>query len=143
MDKGLPDKWIRKAVYDAVNGIVVGGVQIPCYDSRVTGKNISSYILLTTQTNTVDDSIKCGNMWESSILIDIVTRYDLNTNNGSRVLADNILDNVRAATNNLTLDTDSNLEIQKQKQNFPNDIVSESKNEIIFRKLMRIELTIN
>ena len=144
MIKQLPDKYIRKAVYDAVNNIVVDTLTIPAYDSRVTGNVIPQhFILMTTQTNQVNQMTKCGDVWESSILIDIVTTYDGSGNTGSRLLSDNILDAVRNATNNLVLDVASGLVVQKQIQDFPNDIVTITENENIFRKLMRLELTIN
>ena len=144
MIKQLPDKYIRKAIFNAVNNIVVDTLTIPAYDSRVSGNVIPQhFILMTTQTNQVNQMTKCGDVWESSILIDIVTTYDGSGNTGSRLLADNILDAVRSATNNLVLDVASGLVVQKQIQDFPNDIVTITENENIFRKLMRIELTIN
>jgi hypothetical protein len=144
MDKPLPDKHIRKAVYDAVNNIVVDTLTIPAYDSRVPGNVIPQhFILMTTQTNQVNQMTKCGDVWESSILIDIVTTYNGSGNTGSRLLADNILDAVRNATKNLVLSASSGLVIQKQTQDFPNDIVTITSNENIFRKLMRLEFTIN
>ena len=144
MIKPLPDKYVRKAVYDAVNNIVVDTLTIPAYDSRVTGNVIPQhFILMTTQTNQVNQMTKCGDVWESSILIDIVTTYDGSGNTGSRLLSDNILDAVRNATNNLVLDVASGLVVQKQIQDFPNDIVTITENENIFRKLIRLELTIN
>lgn len=144
MDKILPDKWIRKAVYNAVNNIVVDSLTIPCYDGRVVGNIIPDhFILLSTQTSQTNQIIKSERSWESSILIDIVTTYKSSGNPGSRILADNILDAVRNATNNLVLDASCGLVIQMQTQDFPNDIITVSGNENIFRKLMRIELTIN
>ena len=142
MVKSLPDKWIRKAVYDAVNGIVVDTKTINCYDSRIPS-NEDNYILLTTQTNNVNKRNKCEYSWESSILIDIVTRYKLTGNTGSRLLADNILDKVRELTDDLTLDVASGLKIVWQIQSFPNDLVSTSENEIVYRKLIRIEFLID
>jgi hypothetical protein len=144
MIKPLPDKYIRKAVFDAVNNIVVDTLTIPAYDSRVSGNTIPQhFILMTTQTSQVNQMTKCGDVWESSILIDIVTTYNGSGNTGSRLLSDNILDAVRNATNNLVLDVASGLVVQKQIQDFPNDIVTITENENIFRKLMRLELTIN
>jgi len=143
MVKALPDKWIRKAIYTSINNITVDGVVIPCFDYRYTGKSKDNYIILSTQSNEVDKSIKCGYRWESSILIDIITKYDLGGNTGSREFADNILDKVRELTDNLTLDIASGLEIVTQRQSFPNDLESENTNQIIFRKFIRIEFLIN
>tara|TARA_R110000787_G_scaffold836_1_gene3049 strand:- start:28 stop:552 length:525 start_codon:yes stop_codon:yes gene_type:complete len=173
MIKQLPDKWVRKAIHNAINNCnvvdeldntiyylqdgegnniqdglgndiqVVNEVQIPCYDSRVpTNGNKTHYVLMTTQTNRVSKTNKCEDMYESSILLDVVTIYNGSGNTGSRVLADNILDKVRDLTNNLVLDVSSNLVVQRQTQDFPNDLVSVTKNQNVFRKLMRLELTI-
>jgi hypothetical protein len=150
MIKTLPDKWIRKAIYDVINNISVvdemsGDVLVvKCYDSRVMADNdITQYVLMTTQTNTVDKSTKCGNRWESSILLDIVTTFNGAGNYGSRLLADNILDKVRALTDSLTLDVASGLEVVYQSQDFPNDLVTVTSTENIYRKFMRIELLID
>lgn len=150
MIKTLPDKWIRKAIFDVVNNISVvdemsGDVLVvKCYDSRVMADNdVTQYVLMTTQTNTVDKSTKCGNRWESSILLDIVTTFNGAGNYGSRLLADNILDKVRSLTDSLTLDVASGLEVVYQSQDFPNDLVTVTSTENIYRKFMRIELLID
>ena len=146
MDKALPDKWIRKAVSDAIDGIEVDGLLIPCYDVRVTrGDNKAvpnHFVIMSTQSNEVDKNNKCEWFWESQILLDIVTSYDLPGNPGSRLLVDNILEAVKDATNNLTLDVSSGLEIIRQTDSFPSDISTTSKNENIFRKFLRLELLI-
>jgi hypothetical protein len=117
---------------------------VKCYDSRVMADNdVTQYVLMTTQTNTVDKSTKCGNRWESSILLDIVTTFNGAGNYGSRLLADNILDKVRALTDSLTLDVASGLEVVYQSQDFPNDLVTVTSTENIYRKFMRIELLID
>lgn len=144
MNKSLPDKWVRKAVFDAINNIVVDTLTIPCFDSEVPeGLEVDHYVLMTTQTNTVDKSNKCEYWYESSILLDIVTSYSGVGNPGSRLLADNIADAVRSATDVLTLDAASGLVVLRQTQSFPNDVVTKTSVENIFRKFIRIELTIN
>ena len=144
MIKPLPDKWVRKAVYDAINDMVVDTIVIPCYDTRVVANGgTNHYVLMSTQTNSVDKTTKCENSYESSILLDIVTSYDGAGNVGSRLLADNIADKVRELTDNLTLDVASGLTILKQTQDFPNDIATITDTENVFRKLIRLELFIN
>lgn len=143
MNLPLPDKEIRKAIYDLVDGITVDSNVINCFDSMITGSVIPNhYILMTTQTNQVSERVKCGDRWESSILLDIVTRYPSILNTGSRLLADNITDAVRALlVNKLTLG--QGLNVVTQILSMPNDISSSTDNEKIFRKFIRIELTIN
>lgn len=139
----LPDKFVRKALYTLLNNIVVNTQTIKIFDSRVTGRTIPShYILMTTQTNQVDESVKCGDRWQSSILLDIVTRYSSTGNTGSRLLADDIADAVRnLLETKLTLD--GGLNVLHQKLDFPNDLSSVTENENVFRKFIRIELSIN
>lgn len=143
MVKTLPDKYIRKAVFNAVNNIVVDTITIPCYDTRVTGSVKDNYILMSGQSNEVDKSNKCADKWESQILLEIYTSYDSQGNTGSRLLADNILDKVRELTDTLTLDVASGLEIVTQNQSFPNDLTSTTTNQIVYRKFIRIEFLIN
>lgn len=150
MIKPIPDKWVRKAIYDAINDMTVfdslnnQNIQIPCYDTRVTANGGKRhYILMTTQTNTVDKTTKCENSYESSILLDIITTYNGAGNVGSRLLADNILDKARELTDNLSLDVTSGLTILWQRQDFPNDLSIITDTENVFRKFMRIEMFIN
>lgn len=139
----LPDKYIRKALYTLLNGIVVDTETINIYDSRVTGGTIpSNYILMTTQSNKVNESVKCGDQWESSILLDIVTRYSATGNTGSRLLADNITEAIRnLLETKITLE--GGLNVVMQDLDFPNDITTITANENVFRKFIRIELLIN
>ena len=107
MAKSLPDKWVRKAVYNAIDNIVVDDSVIKCYDTRVTSANgytPDRYVLMTTQTNVVGERTKCEYVYESSILLDIVLTYDRPGNTGSRLEVDNIAEAVRSQLENLTLD---------------------------------------
>ncbi len=144
MNKNLPDKWIRKAIKTALNGMIVDGNKIPLYDYNVTGSNKSDfYVLITTQNNIAENVNKCSKQWRSFVLLDIVARYSNSGNIGDRLMADNILDEVRSRVDNLVLDASSGLEIVWQKDTFPNDINIITENESVFRKFTRIELYIN
>lgn len=146
MIKAQPDKWIRKAISTAINNIVVDGMQIPCYDTRVTRDSNSDipshYVLMASQSNEVDKGNKCEDFWESQILLDIYTSYEVPGNTGTRVLADDILEAVKDATNSLVLDVASGLTIINQSDSFPNDLSITTKRENIFRKFLRLELKI-
>ncbi len=144
MLKNLPDKWVRKAIFSAINNIVVDGNIIECFDYRVSGNSQPNfYTLISTQTNQVNKANKCEYAWNSSVLVEVFTRYNGTANPGDRLLADNILDKVKTQTNNLSLDATSDLTIVSQTQAFPNDLVSITDTENVFRKFMRIELYIN
>jgi len=146
MVKSLPDKWVRKAIYDAVNNVDVDGFHVKVFDTRVT-VDINSdepqhYILMTTQTNETEPTSKCEWNWRSSILLDIVTTFPQPGNPGSRLLVDDITDKVRESIQGLTLDPASNLKIIMQDESYPSDLVTLTKTESVFRKFIRLELFI-
>lgn len=142
MNLSLPDKYVRKAVSTLINNIVVDTQTIPCYDYRASNSVPDVYTVMSTQTNQVNRGVKCGYQYESSILIEIFTRYIGSGNTGSRLLADNICDAVR----NLVKDKlvlEGGLNVVDQVLDFPSDLVTITENENVFRKFIRIELTIN
>jgi len=144
MNKSLPNKHIRLAVYNAINNIVVDSITIPCFDTRITTDGQTdppfAYVLMSTQTNEVDKQNKCEYFWDSSILLDIIVHYDGAGNTGSRLFIDNILDEVRNQLQNLALT--GALEIVWMNMSFPADITSETSSEIIYRKFLRLEMKI-
>jgi len=144
MIKTLPNKWVRKAVFEAINNIEVDGKEIPCFDMRTPTNNKSEfYTLLTTQTNLEDKNNKCESLWQSSILIDIVTIYNGVGNTGSRLAVDNITDSVRNSVQNLALDSQSGLEIMFQTVGSIDNLDTVTRSQNVYRILYRIELTIN
>lgn len=143
MNKQLPDKWVRKAVVVAVDGLIVDTNTIECYDSFTGASSPLNYVLVTTQSNEVEKATKCEYQWRSSVLLEVVTRKTSVGNAGSRVMAENIMDAVRNATDTLALDVVSGMEIVNRRQSFPNDIIQRGDGEITVRKFLRIELLIN
>ena len=77
-----PDKFIRKAIFDLVNNIIVSGKTIKCFDSRATNAP-AEYVLLTAQTKEVEKANKCAYRWESTILIEIYTKVSSSGNTGN------------------------------------------------------------
>lgn len=101
---GNPNKYIRKAFFDALNNINVDGNVIKVYDERVTGATIPAhYIILSTQTKRENKYTKCSDRWDCDILIDIITTYPATGNTGSKLLAENIEEQVILLENSLTL----------------------------------------
>ena len=144
MTKTLPDKWIRKAVKDALAGLVVSSKEINVYDSRTGKESPSEFILITTQSNEVDKATKCDYRWRSTLDIEVVTRAQNPGNTtGNRVLADDILDAAKTLIHNMSLDVASGLSIITQTQSFPPDININTTTEIVNRKFLRLELLIN
>lgn len=143
IDLVLPDKYIRKALFTLIDGITVNTKTVNIYDTNIPGDTIpDQYVLMTTQTSDTEEGVKCGYRWNSSILLDVVTRYRSTGNTGSRLLADDIGEAIRnLLESKLTLE--GSLNVIDQKVNFLPDISSKTQSEIIFRKLIRIELLIN
>lgn len=136
-----PDKFIRKAVFDLTNDIVVSGKTIKTFDSRVTGNaNLKEYILLTAQTKQVDKGSKCEYEWETSLLIEIYTKTTSAGNPGSRVLLNDIEQSVMSLLNPKLLvqgftNVTQNIEYETQLET-----VTDTEN--IFRSFLRLNLTL-
>jgi hypothetical protein len=136
-----PDKYVRLSVYTKLNNIVVDGKIIPCYDTRVTGNSsIKHYILMTSQTKNVDKATKCGNRWDTSLLIEIYTSYPTSGNTGSRVFLNNIEEAVYNLLDNISI---NNFEVVKQTLNTEqSNLETVTNTENIFRSFVRLNLTL-
>ena len=134
-----PDKFIRKAISDNINNIVVSGKIIPCYDSRATNAP-SNYVLLTAQTKEVDKGNKCSYSWETSLLIEIYTKVSSSGNTGSRVLLNDIEQAIYTLLlPKLTVQGFTNI---TQNITFENSLETITDTEIIFRSFLRLNITL-
>ena len=134
-----PDKFIRKAIFDNINNIVVSGKIIPCYDSRATNAP-SNYVLLTAQTKEVLKETKCDYEWETSTLIEIYTKVTSSGNTGSRVLLNDIEQAIYTLLNpKLTVQGFTNI---TQNISFENSLETITDTEIIFRSFLRLNITL-
>mgnify|MGYP007073218707 FL=1 len=143
MNKPLPDRWIRQAIHNVINNIIVDGETIPNFDYQITGNVIPSfYTLVTTQNNLVQSTTKCDDLWRSFTLVEIYTSYLGTTNPGSRLLADNITEAVLMLTDIVVLDVASGLQIITQNETVEPDLVIKTENQNVFRKFIRYEFLI-
>lgn len=142
MIKNLPDKWIRQAIHNAINNIIVDGETIPNYDYQVTGNTIPSFYTLVTSQNNLVEYTKCDDVWRSFTLLEIYTSYFATTNPGSKLLADNIADECLTLTDSLVLDPASDLQIITQLETIEPDLVIKTENQNVFRKFIRYEFLI-
>jgi len=132
-----PDKYIRKAIYDLLNNIVVSGKTIKCFDARVFGnQDVTDYIILANQTKNIDKATKCEYRWNGSIMIEIYTR-----SSSSRVLLNDI---EQAVTDLLSPKiTVDNYEVIYQDISYVTQLESFTDTENIYRSFMTLELTLN
>ena len=136
-----PDKFIRKAVFDLINNIVVSSKTIKCFDTRVSNnQNITEYVLLTSQTKEVIKPNKCDYRWETSLLIEIYTKASSAGNQGSRVF----LNDVEQAIYTLLLPkvTVSGFNTLIQNTTFEAQLDTVTDTENIFRSFLRLNLTL-
>ena len=135
----LPDRHLRKAIFDKINNIVVSGKIIPCYDSRATNAP-SNYVLLTAQTKEVEKSTKCDYRWTTSILIEIYTKVTSSGNTGSRLL----LNDIEQAIYTLLQPkiTVAGFENLTQNITFENSLDTPTDTELISRSFLRLNLTL-
>lgn len=134
-----PDKWIRKAVFDATNNIVVNSKIIKTFDSRLTGNaNLTEYILMTAQDKDVLKNTKCEYEWEASLLIEIYTRYSSAGNTGSRLLLNDIEQAVMDVLNpKLTITGFTNV---TQNITYETSLETVTDTENIYRSFLRLNL---
>lgn len=134
-----PDKFIRKAVFDLTNNIVVRSKIIKCFDSRATGNaDLSEYILMTAQTKDVIKSTKCEHEWEASLLIEIYTKTSSAGNSGSRVLLNDIEQAViDLLTPKITVSGFTNV---TQNISYETQLETVTDTENIFRSFLRLNL---
>ena len=144
MVKTFPDKFIRKAIFNLLDGTTVDGKTINCFDSRLSaGANRSNYYLMSLQTNLVDNDNKCDANWQSDIRLECVSIYQSTGNTGSRLMADNMADNMRnLLSGTITLDPTANLTVNWQKLSNYTDLVTPSGTQIIYRKIAILDLYI-
>ena len=136
-----PDKHIRRAVFDLINGIIVNGKTVNCFDTRVTGNAAADqYVLLTSQTKEVDKSTKCGYDWITSLLIEIYTKTSANGNSGSRLLLNDIEQEVYSKIRPKI--TVLNFTNQTQNVTFETQLETVTTTENIFRSFIRLNLTL-
>ncbi len=146
MNKTYPDKYIRKALFDLLDGIVVNTKTINVYDTRVTGGNSvdpDNYILLSSQTAETEKGNKCEYRWLSSIVLDVITKFRKRGNPGSRLLVDDIVEEVRSQINTSGITLGGGLTVMHYDFSVPNGFTDPIDNEIIQRKIIRLELRIN
>jgi hypothetical protein len=134
-----PDKFIRKAVFNLLNNIVVDSKIIGCYDSRLTNNaTLSEYILMTAQTKDVAKENKCNYRWNTSLLIEIYTKYSSAGNSGSRLLLSNIEQAVIDLLNpKITVEGFENL---TQNITYEQQLETISDTENIYRSFLRLNL---
>lgn len=129
-----PNKHIRKALFDVISPLY------PCFDTNVTGNlNPTQYVIISTQDKVDDPATKCGMRVIVATLLDLVCIYNGAGNVGSRILNDDMQENIENAIENLQV-TGYNVLIQRNE--YPSNLDSSSANQTVFRNFIRVILTL-
>lgn len=131
-----PSKFIRKYFVSALSNMVVNGKYVKVYDSH-TQNNDDVLVILSTQTGSNDWQDKCSVDKNRTIEIQILTRFKGNT--GSRVLVDDICEEIQSRCRNIVIE---NFEVQDWDISFPNEFFTSTTTETIFRKIINYNLNI-
>ena len=94
-----PDKWIRKAIYEPL-----AILNIPVFEVR-QGQNANNpYVLITTQSKSIQKGNKCAYNWDSNVTIEIIQRIVKTGNTASKVAINDIENQILSVINNLVID---------------------------------------
>ena len=129
-----PNKYIRKAIYDAVNATY------PCFDTQVTGNlNPTQYVIISTQDKEDLNPNKCAHRWQVATLLDLVCIYNGAGNVGSRLANDDMENSILSLIENLQV---SGFNVLKQRNEFPSNLDSSTETQTVYRNFIRVILTL-
>lgn len=131
-----PSKYIRQYFVNAFANMVVSGKTVKVYDTH-TPNNDDVLIILSTQTGSNDRIDKCSITKNRTIEIQVITRFKGTT--GSRLLLDDIVEEIQNRVQSIQV---NNFTVQDWNVSFPQDFVSTSTTETIFRKIINYNLII-
>lgn len=137
---GLPDKFIRKAVYDRIHNMEVDTITFPCYTEQTGTASPDYYTLLSTQLNN-QRFTKCGSGWDHSLQIQVIVRVP--KNQGSKVLIDNAVDEILTELADLALDAGAGMKISEKVTDILNEFSEELGNKIVYRKIISLQVRVN
>lgn len=129
-----PDKWIRKYFYQTLSNMVVNGIPVKLYDTTTPNKD-TAMIILSTQSGSDQQNNKCSVDKMRDINIDVITRYAGNV--GSRVLLDDIIEEILQRTEKITIE---HFIVQYYNKSYPLDLDQSTSTETIYRKIIKYSL---
>jgi hypothetical protein len=107
---------------------------------QVTGNdNPTQYVLISTQDKEIDKATKCGNRWISYTLLDIIKIYNGAGNVGSRLINDDMENNILSLIDNITVD---GYTIINRRYEFPSNLDSSTATQTVYRNFIRFIVTL-
>lgn len=124
-----PDKWIRKYFADF-------GFSVPIYDANSVKETELVYMVLSNQTKLKTEPNKCYKVWDCGVIIEVIQRSQGTHNKGSRVVVNDLEDEVITAFNNLEI---QGYELIKKEYD-SNSLVTQGITQVIDRQIININL---
>ena len=138
MNTVLPDKYVRKAIYDQINNMVVNTFTFPCFTERTGTNNPDTYVLLSTQLN-LEESTKCGNGWINDTEIQVIVR--VMPNQGAKDLIDDAVNEVLTLVDGMTLG--GGLVLNSIRKDVVFDFADKLGNKVVYRKIIKVQTYIS
>lgn len=136
---GLPNKHIRKAIYDVIHNMDVNGVTFPCYTEQSSIANPSNYTLLSSQFNTTAQT-KCEKGWTNDTEIQVIVRVP--KNQGSKVLLDDAVDAVITELRDVQIALAAGMRINQRTIDVVQEFSDETTSHIVYRSVIRFQTRI-
>lgn len=131
---GNPNKYVRKAIYNAIKDTY------ECFDMQVTGNTApTQYVIISTQDKEINKATKCGYRWESYTLLDIVCIYNGAGNVGSRVANDDIENTIMSLIENVEIE---GFNVINRRYEFPSNLDTSTATQTVYRNFIRVILTL-
>jgi hypothetical protein len=134
----VPDKYIRKAYFNLLSGLIIGSIPVPVYDKRVpkSVEPVPPYrVIINSQTNDQANTSKGGHDWKASIELDVIAEFSLGNADSA------IVNDIEQQINDL-IDIQGDIDcppftIWNTQVTNPMDIVMDTKTKTIIRKILR------
>jgi len=125
-----PDKHIRKYFYDALIAFA------PVFDELAVDSTSPLYYVLRSQTKVLLKENKCFDSWDADIVIEVVQRSFGTGNKGSRVVVNDLEQNVITAYGAVSI---AGFDLMNKEYN-SNSITVNGINEVLDRQIININL---
>lgn len=139
MTAQLPDNEINKELRSRLHNMEIGTYMFKFHVSRATSTRDKFYFLVSTQLNT-KQSNKCGNGWINSTEIQVVVIFPKNT--GSKNIMNLAANEAIQELEDFTLPSATGLKVNLVDLSIDNELVEETKSEVVYRKIIRMETSI-
>ena len=135
----LPDNEINKELKARLHNMEVDGQTFKFYVSKVTSAKDRFYFLVNTQLNAPDNS-KCGTGWIHATEIQVVCIHPKNM--GSKALLNEATNDLIQELQDFSLPTLSGMSVSLVTINVENELVEDVSSEVVYRKIVRLELRV-